>query len=90
MLAVEFLERVVGQHHGFGAFGDPQDEGVTPPNGSRRGGDQLTVEHGLAYLLALAVGHAVFEGGVHDHDDVRTRVFGRVRLDCLFELAEAW
>ena len=73
VLAVELLERVVGQHHGAGPFGDPQHEGVAPPDGSGRRGDQLAVEHGLATSSRSAVGHAVLEGGVDDHDDAAPR-----------------
>ena len=89
VLAVELLERVVGQDGGAGPAGDLQDEGVAPADGAGRRGDQLVgvdrVLVGLAFLAVDAVG----ERGV-DHDgDVVGRVLLDERLHRLVELGEA-
>jgi len=47
MLAVELLERVVGQHGRIDLLGDAQQERVSAPDGPGGGMDKLTAERGL-------------------------------------------
>ena len=89
MLPVEFLEGVVGQDGGAGAFGDPQHERIPATDGARRRRDDLAVEHGLAHLVALGIPDAVLEGRVDHDDDAGVGVLGGVRAHGLVELLEA-
>ncbi len=89
MLPVELLEGVVGQDDGTRSLRNAQNERVPATDGARRRRDHLSVEHGLAHLIALGVGDSVLEGGVDDHDDAGTGVLGGVRAHRLIELLEA-
>ena len=89
MLAVEFLEGVVGQHGGRGAFSNSQHEGVPAADGAGRWRNDFAIEHGLAHLFAFGVIDPVLEGGVDHDDDAGVRVLGGVRAHGLVELLEA-
>ena len=69
VLAVELLERVVGQHDGVDLVGDAQQEGVAPPDGAGRRRHDLAGRPRLLEGLLLAGVDAVAEGGVDDHGD---------------------
>ena len=89
VLAMEFLEGVVGQNDGVDPVGDLQDERVTAANGSRRRRHQLGAGDGLIELGPFGLVDTVAEGGVDDHGEVPDVVLGDERLHCFVELGEA-
>ena len=89
MLAVELLERVVGEDDRTRPFGNAQDEGVAPADGTRRRGDHLTVEHGFAQRLALGLVDAVLERRIDDDRDPTLGVLLGIGAHRLVELGQA-
>ena len=89
MLTVKFLEGIVGEHDGAGPLGDPQDEGIATSDGTGRRGDDFTVQHGLAHLLALGLVNPVLEGCIHHDGDTALGIFLGVRPDRFVQLLQA-
>ena len=89
VLAVELLERVVGQHDGVGPVRDLQQERVaaTDHTGGRR--DHLARVHRVLERRALRVVDAVREARVDDDGDRGRLVLLEVRAHCLVELLQA-
>ena len=89
MLAVELLERIVGEDDRPGPLGDAQHEGVAAPDGAGRWGHDLAVEHRFAQRLAFGLVDTVLERRI-DHDgDAAVGIFLRVRGHGFVELLQA-
>ena len=90
VLAVELLERVVGEHHGPGPLGDAQHEGVAAADGAGRRRDHLAVAARPARSSSRSEGSiAVLEGGVDHHDDLGVGVLLGVGPHRLVQLRQA-
>jgi hypothetical protein len=88
VLAVELLKRVVGEHRGAGLLGDPEEEGITPPNGPGRRGHHLTGHLGLLEGGKLGGIDPMSEGGINHHGDDVIGVLPQELPDRLVQLGQ--
>ena len=88
VLAMQFLERIVGQHRGLHLVGDGQHEGVTSADRSGRRGDEFVVLDGLVEIGDLFGIDTVPEGGVDDHRDQVAGIFRDEGQDRFVQLSE--
>ena len=89
MIAVELLERVVGEHLGADALRHTQQECVPPTHRTRRRGDELGMGDRLVEGLALGGVDPMAEGGVDHDDDLFAGEFGLVLPHGFIELGQA-
>ncbi len=89
MIAVELLERVIGQHDRIGLVGDLKNKTVAPANRSRRRHHDLTAVDRLVERGALGLVDAVTEGGIHHDCQLIFRTLVGERVYCLAQLSEA-
>ena len=88
MLAVELLERVVGQHGGARLLCDAEQKGVAPADGAGRRRDDLAVGLRLVECLALRLVDPVPERGVDHHGDLGVRELALEFPDRLVKLGQ--
>ncbi len=88
VLAVELLERVVGQHGPVDLLGNAQQEGVPASDGTGRWMDVLPAQGSLFETRKFGGIDPVGEGGVDDDGDLRVRMVAPELGDGLFQLSQ--
>ncbi len=89
VVAVELLERVVGEDRCVRLLSDREHEGITTSDGTSRRSDEFVVGDALLELLDLGLVDAVAERGVDDDGDRRVRILVHEGHHRLAQLGEA-